>query len=264
MQINVDTQKRKKFLISSLVAIAFSFVLTNLFDKDIASIFSNYVNIGTNLFLSVLSILVLVKNRFLGIHGKAWLLLSIATICWLVAEIIWMVYEVDFDVMPFPSEADFFWFLGYPLFFTFLLLYIRPLKNAVSKKMIMGSSIISVAVLALSVSLLHEPNMVADFETIIAFSYPIADSILLVPCLIGIFLFFSGKVNIMWTFFCIGMCSFVVADTTYAYLILDDAFYSGDISMILYVYGYIFLTFGVYGHYKIFNLKISKHVKEKH
>ncbi|MGQ0376688.1 MAG: hypothetical protein ACT4OW_04185 [Nitrososphaerota archaeon] len=263
MQTNIDVLKEKKLLIISLVAIAFGFVFTNLFDKEIANIFSNSANVGTNLVLSILSVMILVKNRFSGMHGKAWLLLAIGVTCWLVAEIIWMMHEVAFDEIPFPSEADFFWFLGYPAFFSFLILYIKPLKNAISKKTIIGSALASMTLLALSVYLLYEPDMATDFETIIAFSYPIVDSILLVPCLIGIVLFFKGRVNIMWILFCIGMCFFVVADMAYAYLVLDDTFYSGDPLMLLYVYGYTFLLFGVYEHIKIFNMKISENIRNK-
>lgn len=263
MQTNIDVLKEKRLLIISLVVVAFGFVLTNLFDKELANLFSNSANVGTNLVLFILSVMILVKNRFSGVHGKAWLLFVIGVMCWFIAETIWMMYEIVSDDVPFLSEADFFWFLGYPAFFAFLILYIKPLKNAISKKMIVGATLTSMALLALSVSLLYEPNSAVDFETIVAFSYPIADSILLVPCLIGIALFFKGKVNILWTLFCIGMSFFIVSDTVYASLILDDTFYSGDPLMLLYVYGYIFLVFGVYEHIKIFNVKISKNIRNK-
>jgi hypothetical protein len=256
MQTNIDVLKEKRIVIISLAAIAFGFIFTNLLDKEIANIFSNSANVVANLILSILSIIILAKNRFSSTHGKAWLMFAIAATTWLVAEIIWMIYEIVLvDALPFPSEADFFWLIGYPFFFTFLMLYIKPLKNAVSKKMVVGATLISIAVLGLSVSLLYEPDPVVDLETIVAFSYPIADSILLIPCLIGIGLFLGGKVNLMWALFCIGMISFVIADTVYAFFILEGTFYSGDPLMLLYVYGYMFLLFGVYEHIKIFNMK---------
>lgn len=263
MQTNIDVLKEKRFLIISLVAIAFGFVFTNLFSKDLANVFSNFANVGTSLVLSVLSIMILVKNRLSSIHGKAWLLFAVGVMCWFIAETIWMTYEIAFDDIPFPSEADFFWVLGYPAFFAFLILYIKPLKNAISKKMIVGTSLASIVLLGLSVSSLYESSTF-NLETIIAFSYPVADSIILVPCLIGIALFLGGKVNLMWTLFCMGMISFVVADTTYAFSILDDTFYSGDPLMILYVWGYTFLLFGVYEHIKIFNTKtlLNNHNKQ--
>jgi hypothetical protein len=256
MQRNIDVLKEKRILVISLVAVAFGFVFTNLYDKEIANIFSNSANVGTNLILSVLSFVILAKNSLSSIHGKAWLLFAIATTTWLVAEIIWMVYETVLEDIPFLSEADLFWLIGYPFFFVFLMLYIKPLKNAVSKKMIASAILISVAILGSSIYLLYDPNLVVDLETFVAFSYPIADSVLLVPCLIGIGLFLGGKVNLMWALFCIGMSSFVIADTVYAFLILDDTFYSGDPSMILYVWGYTFLLFGVYEHIKIFNTQM--------
>lgn len=256
MQTNIDILKEKRFLIILLAAIAFGFVFTNLFSKDLANVFSNFANVGTSLVLSILSIIILAKNRFSGIHGKAWLLFAVGVMCWFIAETIWMVYEIVSHDIPFPSEADFFWLLGYPAFFAFLILYIKPLKNAISKKMIVGASLASIALLGLSVSSLYESSSTVNLETIIAFSYPVADFIILVPCLIGIVLFLGGKVNLMWTFFCIGISSFVVADTAYAFSILDDTFYSGDPLMILYVWGYTFLMFGIYEHFKIFNTKI--------
>jgi hypothetical protein len=65
-------------------------------------------------------------------------------------------------------------------------------------------------------------------------------------------LFFSGKVNFVWFLLLLGMLSFVIADTGFLVLSLDEEYYTGHPIDILYLWAYLFFLFGSYHYLRIF------------
>src|SRR5438445_11783273 len=91
----------------------------------------------------------------------------------------------------FPSGADFFYLAGLQFYFVFAILYLKPFKNAISKKLIVSTSIFAMAVLIPNLYMTFENNSAeTQFAIILGAIYPIADAIVLVPSIIGIILFF--------------------------------------------------------------------------
>lgn len=85
--------------------------------------------------------------------------------------------------------------------------------------------------------------------------YSIADAIVLVPALLGVSLFFGGKVNFLWSLMLIGIIVEAIADTGFQYFSLDNSYYTGHPVDILFLWSYIMLSFGVYDHIKVFKAK---------
>ncbi|WP_169744125.1 EAL domain-containing protein [Paenibacillus wynnii] len=67
---------------------------------------------------------ILVKT-FLSFSGKDrhfWLLLLLGTVCFIIAQSIWLYYQMRYNrAAPYPSWADFFWLLQYGLFLVALI-----------------------------------------------------------------------------------------------------------------------------------------------
>ncbi|MEX0657033.1 MAG: hypothetical protein WD154_05765 [Nitrosopumilaceae archaeon] len=256
MLTTLDTIKQHRFLVSTLIATGFGILLFNFVNDQDALLFSDLLFVFTSGSVAVLSVIVAIRNRLEGYHGKAWMLFSFAVICWFIAEVIWTAYQQVYKIDPWPSEADFFWLAGYPLFFGFLMYYQRPVYKSITKKMVISSTLISISILVLLLYISYDENLrLNEFEHILGLSYPILDAFVLIPLLIGVFLFFKGKVNFMWILMSLGMISFIVSDNWFFLTDLNESYYPGHPLDLLYIWGYVLFSFGVYNNMKIFHTK---------
>lgn len=252
MQI-LEKLRTERYLLISLASTAFAILFANYFGNEIASLTSNGLNLLVTGTLLVLSIIMITKNGVRGSHGKAWIFFAASILFWFIGERIWTVYELVYQIDPWPSEADFFWLAGYPLYFAFSILYLKPFKNAISKKILIPAILISAALLIPTLYMTIANNIeLSKFELGLAASYPISDAISLVPAIIGIGLFFKGELNFSWSLLLTGMFCFVVADTAFLFLTLDDSYYTGHPMDIPYIWAYVLLLFGLNNHLQIF------------
>ena len=131
--------------------------------------------------------------------------------------------------------------------------YLKPVRKAASRKIILGSILISTVILVPSIYMAFnfDPK-VSLFENILATSYPIADSIILSPALIGVFLFLKGEVNFTWSLICLGIILQSVGDTSFQFATFTNTYYTGHPSDMVFLWSYLLFSFGVYDHIKIF------------
>ena len=253
LQTSFETLQTGKYLIISLVSSAFVMMLANHFGEDITKIVTNWIFVPVPAVLVVLSILFVIRNGRQGSHGKAWILFAASAVSWFVAEQVWLVYDLIYNVDPFPSPADFFYLVGYASYFAFSIFYLWPVKDAVSKKMIIVALVVSVALIIPTMYFAIDTNSeLSQYEIALAASYPVADAITLIPAILGIALFFGGKVNFMWSLMLIGILCDVAGDTGFLVASLDDSYYTGHPIDILFLWAYILFIFGVHDHMKLF------------
>jgi len=238
-------------MLASLAAVSFIMIFASFIGKDVAKQVENWILVPVLGAAVMLSIIFAIRSGAKGSHGKAWILFSIAMVTWFIGEQVWFVYELVYNENPFPSLADFFYLTGYVFFFAFSFYYIKPVKKAVTKKIVGTAIAISAALLIPTVyySLNSDYN---SFELALAASYPILDVITLVPSLIGIALFLGGEVNFMWTLVMLGMAIFVMADTGFLVANLAGEYYTGHPLDILYLWSYLLFAFGVRDQMNIF------------
>jgi hypothetical protein len=203
--------------------------------------------------LVAIAIKLLARDGIRGNFGKSWIFFVAFAVLWFVAERIWSIYELVYRADPWPSEADFFWLAGYPAYFVFTVFYLKPFKNMISFKLIALAFSIATALIAFLVyyTTLQESDL-SFFETVLGISYPIFDTISLVPIVIGLVLFFRGQVSFFWSCLMIGMLCFVLADYGYLFLSLDKSYYTGHVIDIPYLWAYLFFLTGVSNYAKIF------------
>ena len=227
--------------------------MANFFGKDIAKIVGNSLYLPVAGTAVILSLILAYRFRAKGAHGKAWIIFTAFIVSWFVAEQLWMLYDLVYNIDPFPSTADLFYLTGYPLYFVFMMFYLKPVKKAISKKMLVSTSLISIAMVVPTIYFAIDVGSdMSEFERALAASYPIADAIILVPAMIGMVLFFKGEVNFMWSLMCLAIILNVVADTGFLITNLDDSYYTGGILDMLYLWAYVLFIFGMYSHIKIF------------
>ena len=95
----------------------------------------------------LVSIWAINTNSIKDIPKKSLIFLFLAFVSWFTAEQIWMLYDYVFLIDPFPSIADIF-YIAAPIFMlTSLLVFLRPLKNQITKKMIIVAMCCSILLL---------------------------------------------------------------------------------------------------------------------
>ena len=251
---NIQKQPNlKKFLLFALAFTGLALLVANLFGKDIATIVSLSLYIPVTVSLVVLSIILSIRFGIKGAHGKAWILFSIFAILWFIAERITLYNNLVLGEEPFPSEADVFWLVGYPFLFVFMIFYLKPMKNSINKKMILFATALSVSLLALSLYIVNLESADSNqIEFAVGISYPISDAIVLIPAIIGVLLFFGGRVNFLWALMCLAIIFEAIADTGFLIATIDDSYYEGHPVDVLFNWYYILFSFGVYHHITLF------------
>lgn len=243
------------FLVFSLPVIFFAIVISNMIAHSYAELWSNTLNLVITSILLVACIVNNFKMGSRGKHGRAWICFTLAIAMWWIAERIWTLNELtNTDTL---SYADLFWFGGYGFYFIFGVMYLMPFASKISRKNIMTVSLFVLVVLILV--LYTTKSHLVTFEEILHISYPVADSVMLIPSILGIILFFKGRIKFSVSLFFIGMLSFVIADYGFMYFDSIDEYYTGHIVDIPYLLAYSIFISGVIANLNIWN-RINKNM----
>ena len=262
MQTNLEKTASQKWLFYCFIGFAIAIVFANQFGEETATIVANLLYLPLTGVWVAIAIALFARFRITGKHGKAWIFFLAAAVSFFIAETVWSVEEMILEIEPYPSTADVFYLLGYPLFFMFSIYYISPVKKAVTKKMIVASSLVAIGIftptLYLSLSVGDLVTDISLLEFLVGASYPVADAILIIPALIGLTLFFKGEVNFLWTLIFIGFLIMAAADTAFLSAVIEDSYFTGHPLEILFYWAYICFVFGAFNHYKIFKTRFTK------
>jgi hypothetical protein len=165
-----------------------------------------------------------------------------------------MIDEFVYHEKPWPSAADYFWIGGYFFFFAFSFFYLKSFKKVISKKMIIYATLIPITVLWVTLYVTYDSGSDLNaYEKILAGSYPVLDTISLVPIIFGLVIFYKGDVSFSWTILFLGMLCFVISDLGFMYFTTDNSYYTGHPIDIPYLWAYILFSFGIYNHLKTFS-----------
>lgn len=256
--MNVLSSKENKFLVVSLLAIVVIFIIGNLFNQEDYPIIADIYPIDVLFIIIPVAVIILgiilsTIYKGSGSHGKAWILFTLAVLIWFVGEMTFD-YEYEYDIEDISTlTSDIFYILGYPVFFVFTLLYLRPRKKVISKNMILVAVLTSIVFVIPTLYLTFEGGEELDTLTISLYAiYPILDGLILAPSIIAVMLFFKGQVNFFWTLVLLATLSDIIADTLYMIFAIEESYYPGHPVDILYLFSYTLLAFGVYSHIKLY------------
>jgi len=191
--------------------------------------------------------------------AKIWLYLISGLFLWFLGETSWGVYTLIFGVeLPYPSVADVFWIGGYiPLFIGYFT-YVMIFRKALTLKMIAKSLIISaittiiVIVTVLLPILTWKENLVT---LILDFAYPLLDILLLSILLIGINIFWGGRLKIPWLLMVSALSTNVCADAAFSYTTAQGTYYPGHLLDAFYFVSYVLM-------YVAYIVAMHVHMKE--
>ncbi len=256
MQLFYQRFKVQDYLLFTLLGITSLVLLANFAGQDIATHVTNWVSIILSGVLMFFSVFMVSKYGLKGNHGKAWILFMLFSAYWFCAETVDVLYSVVLGAEAWEYADDFFYITGYQLFFASLVFYIKPFTRLIPKKLVILISIISISLLIPSVMMIMDSE--ADLMTgnlLILLAYPILDSIILIPALIGVILFFKGGVNFMISLLCLGIITQIIGDNSILFLSLQNIYYPGHLAEVLFLWTYAIFAFGISNQIGLFSEK---------
>nr|WP_299290974.1 ATP-binding protein [Nitrosopumilus sp.] len=194
-------------------------------------------------FASFITIKLYRRNHF---QVKAFLMFTLGTVCWFVAEQIWQAYDYFWDGEPFPSEADIFYIASYPLFTAFLFLSLKPILSSVSRNVWLFAIGLSVSFLVPSVAAAYDDIYgESSFAVSIALAYPIMASVQLIPAIVGVLFLAKKGANFSWMLLLFGFIVYAIADTFFLLAQIDGSYYDGHPVDVMYIYTFLLCIFAI-------------------
>lgn len=158
-------------------------VTTQPYPPDVENIVSSGGLIFLSVVTTVLGIVISTNKKASYSVRRAWLLMGMAALCNAIAESLWIYYDSVLNVSPFPSIADVFYLLFYPLMLAGILsLPYTPIQR--ERRTLLGLDMIIVMIVGtifLWYFILAPMGNSGEggLAALVALAYPIADLLIL-------------------------------------------------------------------------------------
>ena len=172
-----------------------------------------------DLVLVAAAVLMLARAAFEPTARKAWLAFGLAMAVWGVGTVTWSVLYGGRAHPPYPSVADVFWLLWYPLMVAGIVFLIRVRFRRFELHRWMDGIAVMLIVLVAGFALVVQPVAEASEEgwlaTIVDFSYPVLD-VLLIGAVLGVYGLLGWRPDAMWILIGVGILATTAADAAFA------------------------------------------------
>jgi hypothetical protein len=150
---------------------------------------------------------------------RAWLAFGLAMSVWCLGTILWSVVYGGRAHPPYPTFADILWLLWYPLMVAGIVLLIRVRFQQFELHRWMDGIAVTLIVLVAGFALVVQPIAESSSQgwlaTIVDFTYPVLD-ILLIGAVLGVYGLLAWKPDAMWVFIGLGIIASTTADAAFA------------------------------------------------
>ncbi len=246
-----------KGLAASVVVMSVLFMLANYLHQDDYPIIEDSLYYTDIFFIAVsplaiaFSAILVYRHGTTGNHSIAWILFLAGSVFWYTADMTYY-YNAEYAVQNNESYlVDFLYYLSYFLYFGFMIFYLRPRRDIISKEIILLGTIISMAFIVPSLYFLSQKPS-TDFETTINLVYPFLDMVVFVPAFVAIVLFFRGEVNFLWVTVTLGVICMAAADTIFLVERHLGLYSASSFANLFFAWKWLLFIFGAYSHVRIF------------
>jgi hypothetical protein len=207
----------KAFVGIITLVISFHIIINYFISPDntdtIVSVFSFF----NPLVVTIIGFSVVAKYRGTIIFGKSYLALSLGFLSIFLAEVTYMIYDLVYNIEPWPSIADVFFFMLYPFLLFYLFKNIKFFSPEISRRAkawIIGMPLgVLAAYSILSVTIGGISIFEFDFYYGIIFVYAV--TLPLSVAVIGAFIFKEGVIGKAWILFVAGILLMTIGDIWY-------------------------------------------------
>lgn len=191
-------------------------------------------------------------------HGLSLGLLSLGFGSWFVGEVIWFVLRIIMNIDPYPSVADIFYLLGYPLLFIGLLLElkeqrleIRDIDPFTRTLVVFFLFVLYAFVLYFQLFLAYDPSA-SLIENFTAISYGLGDFVLIIPAVLVLKTtldFQKGRLYTPWLAVFTGLFLTLIADLLYSIYTeqYSATLFPYNLIDLFWIGGYLALAYGFFG-----------------
>jgi hypothetical protein len=218
----------------------------------------------------------LIASTIYGIksaNGRAMLFIATGIGCWGIGEIIFIVFANIMNIDPFPSIADIFFLLAYPLLgvgiykgFAAAEIKLAQVRKSLLTMLLSASLVLTILVVYFMLYQVYDPEaeLAINFVNI---SYGLGDLILVILSYLAILVsneYKGGKLGSFWKTMALGFIMILIADILFAIYseqILNDIKPYTYVDLV-WTAGYLFIAFGMLENY-IHVSTVQKKIKLK-
>jgi two-component system cell cycle sensor histidine kinase/response regulator CckA len=187
---------------------------------------------------------ILIRARTMSGGRLPWLILGFMQLLWAVGDLIWIGYELAGMPSPYPSIADGFYLVAYPLGVVGFVLYVRRRAGRHSSGVIKDATIFALLAGLSGWQLVVEPYIEAsgllNSGDLVGLSYPIMDVLLLA---VSAALFVGpGANSVANRFLLIGVAGVLFGDGMYSYGLLNGSYHEAIWYDAAWLLGYVFFA----------------------
>ncbi len=169
--------------------------------------------------LAAASALILARAAYEPRARRAWLAFGLAMTSWCIGSIAWSIAYGSQVSPPYPTFGDIFWLLWYPLMFIGIanLIQIR-VRNFELHRWMDGIAVVLVVLVAgfaFIVQPVAEQSHQGALATIVDFSYPVLD-VVLIGAILGVYGLVGWRPDRMWLLIGLGTLMTTIADAAFA------------------------------------------------
>ena len=252
------------------IVLGFHFLVNYLAESDSYLSTSDALVSGFSLIipLSVSVFAFLTSRRYSGalVYSKAYVMLGVAFLLMFFAEVTYIFYDLVLDLDPYPSIADVFFFLFYPLIIAYLIINLKFFAPKISKSglaLIIGMPIIAtisyvyliIAPYATETALSEFGifEIIDDFGSF-DFYYGIifiaAASVTLGLAIHTAKIFRGGLIGTAWLILVVGIILNLIGDTWYYYSEVTTGYELTDPVNLCWYSAYLLILYALYKHKK--------------
>jgi len=252
------------------IVLGFHFLVNYLGESESTMSSSDALVSGFSLIIpiSVSIFAFLTSRRYSGalVYSKAYVMLGVAFLLMFFAEVTYIVYDLVLDLDPYPSIADVFFFLFYPLIIAYLIINLKFFAPKISKSglaLIIGMPIIATIsyVYLIIAPYLTETTLsefgifeiIEDFGSF-DFYYGIifiaAASVTLGLAIHTATIFRGGLIGTAWLILVVGIILNLIGDTWYYYSEVTTGYALTDPVNLCWYSSYLLILYALYKHKK--------------
>jgi len=243
----------KKLMLVIIIAL-FGATFATYLSGDYESLANQIWNLVPPLLASICGIMAVKVYGMDNPHAKAIAFLALGIFFWFLGDSIWFILEYFLNKSPFPSVADYFYLLAYPLLLTGLSVEIKNNQlNWSAGKISFGvllSIIVGAIVLYFGVVQAYSPAE-SLLNNAIAISYGIGDLVLIIFAIVILMVavgYHKGKLFYPWLYILIGFFLILAADILFAIYREEYENFTGLIRNIDlgWISGFLFISYGFF------------------
>ena len=246
----LKTKINSKIIVGIIAAVVIFHIVINYgLELENADMIISVFSFLNPLAVTIASFIVAAKYIDAGLYKKAYVALGFAYLMIFLGELTYLIYDLFLGIDPYPSIADVFFFLQYPLALSYLILNIRFFASFTKRSkawIISLPAVILVAYASIAFLELGETG----FDFFYGVSFVASASILLSFAVLGATIFRKGLLGKAWMILVIGILSLTIGDIWYYYLeFLGEFDLTHPVNLFWYA-GYWIIIYALYKHKK--------------